>query len=112
MLSVEVKFVKISAIFFSLACVAEVILLRLYIFFPPSFARTFSSRERRLGTRQNGLNEIPKVRFQFLHLDRPIDNGFLTGQSWRLPKSWYTVGGGGEGGGNRTMLSAPFRRRS
>ena len=43
----------------------EVILPRLYISFPPSFARTFSSRERRLGTRQNGLNEIPEVRFEF-----------------------------------------------
>ena len=43
----------------------EVILPRSYISFPPSFARTFSSRERRLGTRQNGLNEIPEVRFEF-----------------------------------------------
>ena len=65
MLSAEVKFVKISAIFFSLTCVEEVILPRLYISFPPSFARTFSSRERRLGTRHNGLNEIPEVHFEF-----------------------------------------------
>ena len=43
----------------------EVILPRSYISFPPSFARTFSSRERRLGTRQNGLNEIPELRFEF-----------------------------------------------
>ena len=28
------------------------------------------------------------------HLYWPIDNGFTTSQSWRVPKSWYTGGGG------------------
>ena len=29
----------------------------------------------------------------FFHLDWQIDNGFLTGHSWRVLKSWYTSGG-------------------
>ena len=46
------------------------------------------------------------------HLYWPIDNGFTTSQSWRVPKSWYTGEEGWGGGGGRKRLSAPFRRRS
>jgi len=31
------------------------------------------------------------------HPDWQIDNGFLTGQSWRVLKSWYTCGGTEQG---------------
>ena len=142
MLSTEANFVKISAIFFSLACVAEVILPRLY-------NNVSEAASRSLFWTTNELNELPEVRFEFpfslnsmavlsswaherrsrgqqnsrapqsprgfyalarlyylarptktatlrrlisFHLDWPIDNGFLTGQSWRVLKSWYTGG--------------------
>ena len=58
MLSTEAKFVTISAIFFSLAGVAEVILPRLY-----NNVREAASRT--LFWTSNGLNELPEVRFEF-----------------------------------------------
>ena len=114
MLSAEAKFLKISAIFFRLACLAEVILPRLYISFPPSFARTFWSRERRLGTRQNGLNEIPEVRFEFpfIFIDQSTMALLRANHgAYPNPDTQERKGGGG-GGGGRKRLSAPFRRRS
>ena len=38
--------------------------------------------------------------------DWQIDNGFITGQSWRVLTSWYT------GGGARTRILAQFHRRT
>jgi len=35
----------------------------------------------------NGLNELPEVRLEFPF--KLIGKGFLTGQSWRVLKSWY-----------------------
>ena len=58
MLSTETKFVTISAIFFSLACVAEVILPRLY-------NNVCEAASRSLFWTTNGLNELPEVRFEF-----------------------------------------------
>ena len=58
MLSTEAKFVTISAIFFSLACVAEVILPRLY-------NNVCEAASRSLFWTTNGLNELPEVRFEF-----------------------------------------------
>ena len=41
----------------------------------------------------NGLNESPEVRVEFyLHYDLHINNGFLTGQSRRVLKSWSLSG--------------------
>ena len=104
MLSGEVKFVKISAIFFSLACVVEVILPRLCIFFPPSFARTILSRERRLGTRQNGLDELPELRFEFpfIFIDQST-MALLRANHGAYPNPGTQGGGGGAEQG--------FRRR-
>ena len=89
----------------------EVILPRSYISFPPSFARTFSSRERETSgyeAERTQWNTGSAFRISF-HLYWPIDNGFTTSQSWRVPKSWYTgeegLGGGGEG------AEKGFRRR-
>ena len=58
MLSTEAKFVTISAIFFSLACVAEVILPRLY-------NNVCEAASRSLFWTTNELNELPEVRFEF-----------------------------------------------
>ena len=58
MLSTEAKFVTISAIFFSLACVAEVILPRLY-------NNVCEATSRSLFWTTNELNELPEVRFEF-----------------------------------------------
>ena len=39
----------------------------------------------------NGLNKLPKVRFEFpFNLIGKSTMAFLTGQSWRILKSWYT----------------------
>ena len=38
--------------------------------------------------------------------DWQIDNGFITGQSWRVLTSWYT------GAGARTRILAQFHRRT
>ena len=43
------------------------------------------------------------------HLYWPIDNGFTTSQSWRVPKSWYTGEEGWRGGGEGAEKG--FRRR-
>ena len=41
----------------------------------------------------NGLNELPEVRFKFpFNLIGKLIMAFLTGQSWRVVKSWYTSG--------------------
>ena len=40
----------------------------------------------------NRFNELTEVRFFSFHPDCQIDSGFLTGQSWRVLKSWYTAG--------------------
>ena len=101
MLSAEVKFVKISAIFFSLTYVEEVILPRLYISFPPSFARTFSSRERRLGTRHNGLNEIPEVHFEFPFISIDQSTMALLRANHGAYPNPGTQGGVGGGGGRQ-----------
>ena len=75
----------------------EVILPRSYISFPPSFARTFSSRERRLGTRHNGLNEIPEVHFEFpfISIDQSI-MALLRANHGAYPNPGTQGGGGGE----------------
>ena len=69
----------------------------------------------------NGLKELPEMRFEVLfNLIGKSTMAFLTGQSWRVLKSWYKgkgEGGGlglglGLGGGARTRLLAQFRRRT
>ena len=46
----------------------------------------------------NGLNELPEVRFEFpFILIGKSTMAFLTGQSWRVLKSWYTGGGPEQG---------------
>ena len=41
----------------------------------------------------NGLNELPEERSEFLFiLIGKSTVAFLTGQSWRVLKSWYTGG--------------------
>ena len=46
----------------------------------------------------NGLNELPEVccKFPFILIGQSI-MAFLTVQSWRVLKSWYTGGGPGQG---------------
>ena len=42
----------------------------------------------------DGLNELPEMRFEFpLNLIGKLTMAFLTGQSSRVLKSWYTGGG-------------------
>ena len=65
MLSTEANFVKISAIFFSLACVAEVILPRLLDFKQSVFLRiqvSASSQTKRSGTRLKTESETAERR--------------------------------------------------
>ena len=41
----------------------------------------------------NGLNEVPEVRFEFPFIVIGKSTmAFLTGQSWRVLKPWYTCG--------------------
>ena len=41
----------------------------------------------------NGLNELPELRFEFhFNLIGKSTMAFLTDQSWRVFKSWYTGG--------------------
>ena len=41
----------------------------------------------------NGLNKVPEVRFEFPFIVIGISTmAFLTGQSWRILKFWYTGG--------------------
>ena len=45
-------------------------------------------------------SELPEMYFQFpFILIGKSTMAFLTGQSWRILKSWYTGGGGGGKGG-------------
>ena len=60
----------------------------------------------------NRLNDLQEVRFEFpFNLIGKSTMAFLSGQSWRVLKSWYTGAGGGEGGG-RTWISALSGRRT
>ena len=46
----------------------------------------------------NGLNKLPKVHFKFCFIFiGKLKMAFLTGQSWRLLKSWYSAGGPEQG---------------
>ena len=48
----------------------------------------------------NGLKELPEMRFEVLfNLIGKSTMAFLTGQSWRVLKSWYKGKGGWGGGG-------------
>ena len=46
----------------------------------------------------SGLNKLLELRFKFpFNLIGKMTMLFLTGQSWCIPKSWYTVGGWEQG---------------
>ena len=46
----------------------------------------------------NGLNKLPKMHFKFCFIFiGKLKMTFLTGQSWRLLKSWYSAGGPEQG---------------
>ena len=46
----------------------------------------------------NGLNELPEVRFEFLfNLIGKSTMALISGQSWRVLKSWYTSWGPEQG---------------
>ena len=55
----------------------------------------------------DGLNKLPEVCFEFpFNLIGKSTMAFLTGQSWRVLKSWYT------GWKPRTRISGLFRGRT
>ena len=63
-----------------------------------------STDNRVLGPQR--FNDLPEMRFEFLFtLIGKSTMDFLTGQSRRVLKSWYTAG-------PRTKISALFRRRA
>ena len=58
-----------------------------------SFSNVCEAVPRSLFWTANGLNELPEERFEFPSiLIGKLAMAFLTGQSWRVLKSWYTGG--------------------
>ena len=70
----------------------------------PPRRSTFSPKS--LFRSSNGLKELPEMRFEVLfNLIGKSTMAFLTGQSWRVLKSWYKgKGGGGEAVGVRVRV--------
>ena len=57
-----------------------------------------SAKERQFSCSTDPLNESPEMRFEFpFNLIGKLTIFFLTGQSWRVLKSWYTAGGPEQG---------------
>ena len=58
-----------------------------------SFSNVCEAAARSLFWTPNGFNELPEVHFEFpFILIGKLTMAFLTGQSWRVLKSWYTGG--------------------
>ena len=54
-------------------------------------SNVYKAESRSLFWATNGLNKLPKVRFEFpFNLIGKSTMAFLTGQSWHILKSWYT----------------------
>ena len=62
-----------------------------------SVPRNLATTWPALQTQSNLSNFCKAAMISILQPDWKIDNGFLTGQSWQVLKSWYTGGNPEEG---------------